>query len=1088
MSDSPFGAHQFISWVRRGIGATVGGPPAAGQDRITVKVQPSIVDQNGNPYPQQPGQVEVQLYGHRDVDGIDPSLNSRTEPPNGTQNFEPNYLCSVEFLGPDLPWLLSPAGPTGAGASNSPGSLPSGDRLVPWIVLVVLKQGEFTGPTLTLPTACNTTSGSAPGGTSNAPPPPSSNHLPIIQVLNMGALQDLSDSWNWAHVEVGGGLALTDALANSTGSVISRLICPRRLDPETDYSAFVVPAYEAARLRGLGQDNTGVDSTTPAWTPKTAPGLCLPVYSVFTSSEGPQFQLKFRTSDAGDFESLVRRLNRVKDLPDSVGQRLMDVSVPGMGLPPASTKPLGLEGAFARANAVSTPWSPGEQATFQSSLQNLVNQTSPVVDDPSNPQPNDPVIVPPIYGRWPAGVTRVDASSGNWVNVLNLDPRTRAAAGLGTQVVQSERTQLLASAWQQVQGILEANQKIQQGQLARATLQQVHWNKFGAASTDSVLNFTAPLHSRVLTAPKKTVLAAVRSSHVPERALSPTFRRVTRPRRRLASPVAKRETLLRKINDKKVIIAPKPAPPQGLLSMDEVSEQREKLLHKRLLEILTSIEVARRSSHSITRRFFLTIALGFAAVGIGAAILGTEVWEELEELFAGRKSSERIRLSSFTPQQVAAIPARPNFALTLPQSPPVAGATGGRGDSAQAKAFRGATSDFFAATQVRPADPKEKPSLSLSSVQQTVLDRIDPDVTVPERIQAIVSLPRISWQPSDILASPILAAPEFPQAMYLGLVALSPSYLLPGADQVPPDSLCLMVQNHKFIESFMAGLNHEMTRQLIWEEYPIFDQRGTYFRQFLDVTAYQPQPGDPSDPAAVREMLKDIPPVTSWTKPLGQNVNQPNLAPNNVVLLIRGELFRRYPKTHVCAVKAKLGPDGSLVRDDSDQRKPIFTGTLPSDITFIGFNLSLDDARGGTAAAPQGFFFVFEQPCAEPRFGLEPTETAGLTTSWADLSWLNFATSTRTDVKKRVSMATTVLKLAGLSPWQHASQIFAKVLENVQLPDFLAASNAPSDMTSPLSDPVDQQNSWGQNSAQTAYILLRVPFRILIHAKTLLRE
>jgi hypothetical protein len=291
------------------------------------------------------------------------------------------------------------------------------------------------------------------------------------------------------------------------------------------------------------------------------------------------------------------------------------------------------------------------------------------------------------------------------------------------------------------------------------------------------------------------------------------------------------------------------------------------------------------------------------------------------------------------------------------------------------------------------------------------------------------------------------------------------------------------VQNHKFIESFMVGLNHEMTRQLIWEDYPTFDQRGTYFRQFWDVSAYVPQPGDPTDPTALAQLLKDIPLVPLWKNPLGQNVNRPNLPPNNVVLLIRGELFRRYPNTIVYAVKAKPGPNGP-VRDDSDQRYPIFRGTLPSDITFLGFNLSLADARGGTAAAPNGFFFVFQQPAAEPRFGLEPTETVP-TPSWAELSWLNFASSTTTNSKKLASMGAAIQKLAGSSPWRFASQVFSTVLQNVQLPNFLSAGAPPSNMGT-LSDPNDQQNSWGQNSAETAYILFREPFRILIQAKALL--
>ena len=35
-------------------------------------------------------------------------------------------------------------------------------------------------------------------------------------------------------------------------------------------------------------------------------------------------------------------------------------------------------------------------------------------------------------------------------------------------------------------------------------------------------------------------------------------------------------------------------------------------------------------------------------------------------------------------------------------------------------------------------------------------------------------------------------------------------------------------------------------------------------------------------------------------------------------------------------------------------------------------------------------------------------------------------------------------------------------------------------------NPDDAQNHWGVNAAQTAYILLRLPFRILIHADLML--
>ena len=51
----------------------------------------------------------------------------------------------------------------------------------------------------------------------------------------------------------------------------------------------------------------------------------------------------------------------------------------------------------------------------------------------------------------------------------------------------------------------------------------------------------------------------------------------------------------------------------------------------------------------------------------------------------------------------------------------------------------------------------------------------------------------------------------------------------------------------------MAGLNHELSRELLWREFPA-SLAGTAFRQFWDVSG---QPGDP-------EALADIPPISEW--------------------------------------------------------------------------------------------------------------------------------------------------------------------------------------------------------------------------------
>jgi hypothetical protein len=287
----------------------------------------------------------------------------------------------------------------------------------------------------------------------------------------------------------------------------------------------------------------------------------------------------------------------------------------------------------------------------------------------------------------------------------------------------------------------------------------------------------------------------------------------------------------------------------------------------------------------------------------------------------------------------------------------------------------------------------------------------------------------------------------------------------------------LLQANHAFIEAYLAGLSHEMARQLLWAGYPT-DSMGTYFRQFWDVSKYVPQPGDPTNPAQLAEMLKDIPPISTWQLPLGlgSHDNRTGIPPGNIALLIRGELLRRYPDAIIYAAKATLS-GGQRVIDTSDERYPIYAGSLPGDITFIGFNLSPADAKGGTPTSPEGFFFVFQQHPSGPRFGLEPSASATVT-QWSDLAWTNFAGTEPSTMPATVPAQPDYLP--PWAPWRLASSMFSAVLAQVAPPPFLSASVSPQRVQ--IGNPGDAQNAWGTDAAQTAYITLRLPFRIAIHA------
>jgi hypothetical protein len=1018
------GQYQFLAWARQGLVATLTNPDNGGTlpVRASSAVALTVSAMGATPVSDQVPAITVETFGPGDVIGIDPRHVVRTEPRDSTTNFEPNYLAAIEFDTPDFPWLFTPAGP-------------AGDRLRPWLVLIALKPAEYSV---------------VPG----VPQP-----LPAIDVTGLAGLQPLDDSWNWAHVQVAGTAGLAATLASQPAAVISRLLCPRRLDPETTYTAFVVPAFEAGRQAGLGLDVDSLTTTGPAWTSSTTAPLRLPVY----------YQFQFYTSDQGDFESLVRALTPVT-LGPGIGQRPMAVDDPS-GSFPSGGAPLGLPGALQSLATQTTAWPDPDKTSFQTAMQALVTRMQPVADNPSGP---DPQVVPPLYGAWQAGTFTVTPGGTGWLDELSLDPRNRTAAGLGTQVVQAGLTALLASAWQQVAGIEQANALLRGAQLARGVLSQLHAG-LAAATTDTQLTLTTPLHAQLLAGPAaasgtaaSTVRAAIGASRLPALLLSPAARRLTSPvsaiRRRQVSLGGVPGSLVGRINANTATIVPPPATPPGLVSIEGMG---------------AAPPVSPTGPPVVSPPVPPTVS----PVGPPAATPSV------------LPISVVVRMSLFTRQAITLVPPHPDFATTVPPTalpvPAVTLPVAGTADSAQAALFRSALAPLADAWQAAAPDPTLAPALDAAQLSQTILAKLDPAVTVPARALSMITVASgLAWHPADPIRT-IMAAPAFPQPTYAPLAGLSPQYVLPGVDQVPANSVGLVQADHAFIEAYMVGLSHEMARQLLWVGYPT-DGMGTYFRQFWDVSKYVPVPTDPTNPAQLAELLLDIPPINTWPLALGlgSHDNRTGVPPDNIALLIRGDLLRRYPDAIIYAAKAKLA-NGQRVIDTTDERYPIYAGSLPGDITFIGFNLSPADAQGGTTAAPEGFFFVFQQHPSGPRFGLEPS-AAGTVTQWSDLAWTNFATTTVTTTVTTTAGAasrpavTPVLAepdyLPPWAPWRLPSAVFTTVLGQVSLPSFLSASAAPQNVQLASTGTSDAQNTWGADAAQTAYITLRLPFRIAIHA------
>jgi hypothetical protein len=1041
MSEPLLAVYDFLAHYRRGAAADLDQPDALSGPlpaRAPLKAQFTLRSTADGDTRDDPGFAPVELYGPGDVLGIDPRHLVRTEPRDGTMNYEPNYFAGIEFDHPEFPWLFTPAAP-------------SGDRLRPWVALLALADGaEWKSA-------------------------PSSGRLPAIEVLNSASLPNLDESWAWAHVQVSGGIgtATVEQLQIAEPArVLSRLLCPRRLRALTPYTAFLVPAFDLGCAAGLGDPLPPGGQAKPAWTPGAGGSVRLPVY----------FAFRFHTSEQGDFESLVRALvPRV--LPKEVGIRDMDVDEPGWGLPSAGT-PLGLSGALRSVQTKDTDWSGPARDAFQAAIAADVNRGAAPVDV-SDASP-DPVVEPPLYGRWHAAVQSIDPARTGWIDVLGTDPRPRSMAGFGTRVVLAERNQLMHSAWEQVDGILKANQFIRQAQLAKAASQLVFAKHFVPADSGTLLALTQPLHARVLASPR-TVAATLAGTALPSGALSPTFRRLSHARSPIAAGVRRGSPTGRVIARlARGELTPEPAykPPEGMIALGQSASGTPsnslRALLARLLQwqaLLLALAVA----------LVVFLALLFVAGPVIALVLalvaGAAVWLLL--LLARRAGPPPdddgtapdavgggITFSDLAEPGFEGAAIRPGFRVVAegqpqpPENRSSATLPAGATDSPDGHDFRGAGGRL--GSYLHATRPTERPraTVSIAGVGSGLVGSLDPAITVPRRVRSLVTIEApiatLVWDPDRF--DEIMAAPEFPQPMYEPLRDLSQELLLPGLELIPANTLGLLEENHAFIEAYMVGLNHEMSRQLLWNNYPT-DQRGSCFRQFWDVRCYVPGPTDPTDPDALRELLEDIPPIHHWPRDraLGSNANRPSSG-DDLILLVRGDLLRRYPNTIVYACEAVWNPATRMhdIPDPEVHKNPQFRGTLSPDITFFGFDLTAKEALGDPSdrTKPQGWFFVFQEQPSEPRFGLEAEPTPFSNPEvheWNDLTWANVVPDGNALEDLQYAPAT--------------GPLYGTVVPKLN-PDG--------------ENPGDTDNHWGVDAAQTAFITMRRPVRVAVHAETML--
>jgi hypothetical protein len=907
---------------------------------------------------------QVPMMTPGDVIGIPSRQVIRCTPVNGLIDAEPNYLATIEFDAPDLPWMFS--------------RKPAAGPMQPWITLAVVDVTALPADPLS--------------------PSPVGTQLTI----DAAQLPNPAEAWMWAH----GQLLDTDTVPADPARSLSRLVSSRKLEPNRRYLACVVPVFAAGKTAGLGIDPGDVRTSMDFAWDSAGGDVTLPVYYFWRFGTGPN----------GDFESLVRRLHGMP-LPPGLGRRtlLLDTWMSGLPTPDAEGSSVELQVALRPPGERPEDIQPLVGAGYLDALRTrLVDAGYDVSLLTSNAGAPPPAVGPPVYGQLAIGATASAANLATaapppWLREINLDPRLRVAGGLGGEVVRQNQERYVEEAWKQVGDVAGANTLRRRGEFSTAATATLHRKWISQLSPVDLLTSTAPVHARVFVSQNLTITGRLRQSPLPPSIVSVEYRRVTRARGNRAGANAWRaavgpQTLASRsaaAQPLKVAVAldtidavdatsriwgadaaPSilrrlvPDLDQTGLTAVQAASQLDSVNQLNAVEFATAAAAVSHASSIETERVLTTVGMLPSDTVLGAAPPAHPIPHALPpSTSAVLSSAPAVTISSSVFGMLIngtfAEPAAPIRHFDLPAHV-VTPLKQQIADVAKAIIDR----------QIAASDAAALPETSLAggfdSLRGSIVAALDPKVTilrmVNHRISSLTNAEAEGF--SDIMAAPDLSEPT-----YRALADISHDWLLPGIDALPADTTTLVESNRRFISGFLVGMNHEIARELLWREYPT-DQRGTYMRQFW---AHR-HSDDPTDQYDLQHQLHAAHNLT-----LEQLGLKPGQAASPLVLVVKGDLVRRYPGMLVTAAKTKKsGP--IRVLDPATEIQPDFMARLEPDVLLVGFEaLSADDVWSLGSNEDTAWWFFFAEHFTEPRFGLDLAAAGGPTTfaDWNDASWGN---------------------------------------------------------------------------------------------------
>ena len=1093
------GTYSFLPHLRQGVATSITNVSAGIRATIDVSLDVTGTPVGGGAPLSQTITQQVALYGPGDILNVKDQAVVRTEPRNLATNFEANYLAAIDFYPEDYPWLYTPAAP-------------SSDRLQPWLALIVLTSDEYDeGRNLTTSTGGSTVT-SRPQG--------------YITLKTLSVLPPNEELWAWSHSHFNQSLApdatkqlvspdmsvvlprVASIIASDADAAYSRLICPRRLDINKGYDAFLIPSFESGRLAGLNEDPTKApNATASAWASyaNQAQPLNFPYY----------YRWHFRTGDRGDFPYLVGLL-KPQPVDKTVGTREFDYNDPTANLPPI-TNPA-LNGVLRLGGALQVPdadlsaddlnerqihenWDQPYPNPFEKGLAEFINLPDDYAANTAQDANAatslggiagypDPVITSPLYGRWHAltqrllverDLTTPVPNTDNWVHRLNLDPRFRIPANYGVEVVEANAEDYMNYAWEQIGDVLAANQKIRRWHFAIAASMRMYQRHLLTVSAvpQRALSITAPVANRVLGSPL-TISALRATSLVPDVLTSTVFRRTIRGNGRLMrtlplTPAATRFNLIDRANAGAVTSAPPKAIPSGLPTVNKAAgtaipgNAPPAVLGwlKQYPWLPAAVLIV-----ALILAFILILLIPLIGIVFAAAVIvaGFYIYRLLRSWASAEAASQAISEAGQTVSSVAQMPASSNFVTSSPGS--TFRATSGGTDSPTAVRFKTALSDSFSLIAAgNQAGFRAAPvALNLADITTKMVTAVNPKTTILRRGLTTIFLP--PWIISQIGEdfNEVMAYPKIDLPMYKPLTSPNVERFLPNINKIPENSITLMETNERFIEAYMVGVNHDFAAKLLWREYPT-DQRGSYFRQFWAVDNVIGSDGKNDSDPATQEKLYDIAEIHRWAlnSALGTHNNRVSSSSQGplAVLIVRGELLKKYPNTVIFAQhaiydsKGLRDPDWCTPEEEnapprSKTRTPLFSANPKDDLFFFGFDLTIDEIKGVPGDHNNsGWYFVLQERPGEPRFGLAVSRT-GPAQTLDELTWDDAAIPAGQPLR-----ATTLASLSLSSPdSDHA----------VQHKDDTQITTA------------------AVSAARWAYVLFRPPVMVAIHGDEMLAQ